>query len=261
MQTRGFARMLTAIGATTIAIFTEAGKAGLFFAHTLSQLVRGVRIKLLIQQMAAIGFDSLPIVLLTAFFTGGVLALQTYSGFASATLASTQLGPVVALSMVRELGPVLASLMVAGRVGAAIAAEIGTMRVTEQIDAMKTLATNPLRYLVVPRVLAAILTVPMLVMIANVVGIFGGYLVSTNMLDINPFTFQNSAFNVLEAEDLTLSLTKGAFFGFLVGFWGCYQGYMTKGGAQGVGKATTVAVVYASVSILIIDYFITAIWV
>lgn len=249
------------IGRITLAILREAGAIGIFFSHFLSQAVRRPRFGLLFKQMASVGFDSLPIVLLTAFFTGGVLALQSYSGFNNAAIANQQIGPLVALSMLRELGPVLASLMVAGRVGAAIAAELGTMRVTEQIDALKTLATNPIQYLVVPRILACLITVPMLVVVANVVGIAGGYMVSTRMLDINPYTFMNSAFNAVDVSDITLGLVKAAIFGVIVGLMGCYHGYTTRGGAQGVGRATTVAVVYASVSILVSDYFITALWV
>ena len=248
------------VGRITLGILREAGAIGIFFSHFVAQAFRRPRLRLLVRQMATIGFDSLPIVVLTAFFTGGVLALQSYAGFENAALANSQIGPLVALSMLRELGPVLASLMVAGRVGAAIAAELGTMRVTEQIDALKTLATDPIQYLVVPRILACLITVPMLVVIANVIGILGGYTVAVNILDINPYTFLNGAFNVIDAGDITLGLVKAAVFGTIVGLMGCYHGYTTRGGAQGVGKATTIAVVYASVSILVSDYFITALW-
>ncbi len=251
--------MFAAIGRATLSIIHRAGCLWYFilsFAHHL--LTPPIYARQVIRQCEFVGVQSTPIVLLTAFFTGGVLALQSYYGFNNAAVASTQLGPVVALSMLRELGPVLASLMVAGRVGAAFAAELGTMRVTEQIDALTTLATNPHKYLVVPRVLACILMLPMLVALANTIGIFGGYLVAENVLNLNGQTFLDNAFNAIESPDVVLSLVKAGFFGAIVGIMGCYWGYQTSGGAEGVGKATTTAVVYASVAILIMDYFITA---
>ncbi|MFZ2619701.1 MAG: ABC transporter permease [Alphaproteobacteria bacterium] len=250
------------LGRLTIATVHEAGAISLFFGRFLSFAVRlSVPFKQFMKQAEAVGFNSLPIVLLTAFFTGGVLALQSYNGIGNEALANSQLGRVVALSMLRELGPVLASLMVAGRVGAAIAAELGTMRVTEQIDALVTLATNPIRYLVVPRILACMLTLPLLVILANVVGIGGGYVVAKNVIGMNGQLFLTSAFNGIDGSDITLGLIKAVVFGLLVGLMGTYFGFNTKGGAEGVGRATTVAVVYASVAILISDYFITAIFV
>lgn len=251
--------LFAAIGGMTIGSLREAGRISIFFFRFLNQLIRfPLYLRLTLKQCELVGFNSLPIVLLTAFFTGGVLALQSYNGFDNAAIASSQLGSVVALSMLRELGPVLASLMVAGRVGAAIAAELGTMKVTEQIDALVTLATNPIKYLVVPRVLACIITVPMLVAIANVVGIFGGYLVATESLDMNAATYLENSFRSVGMDDISLGMVKAVVFGAIVGIMGCYHGYSTRGGAEGVGRATTVAVVYSSVAILVADYFITA---
>lgn len=248
------------VGRNAISALREVGAISLFFNQFLSQVTRP-RLSLYFKQCDEVGVNSLPIVMLTAFFTGGVLALQSYNGFDSSALASSQVGKLVALSILRELGPVLGGLMVAGRVGAAMAAELGTMRVTEQIDAMYTLATNPIRYLVVPRILATMTMLPLLVIIANVVGILGGYVVSTNILGINPDQYLQSSFSGLETIDLTLGLVKALVFGLIIGLMGCYHGYNTRGGAEGVGKAATVAVVYASVCILVSDYFITALFV
>lgn len=250
---------ITALGAMVLSISQQAGGITLFFLSFWRHLFSWpYYFRVFFNQCEVVGVNSIPIVLLTAFFTGGVLALQTYNGFDSSALANTQIGKLVALSMLRELGPVLASLMVAGRVGAAIAAEIGTMRVTEQIDALTTLATNPMKYLVVPRIMACALMVPMLVTLANVLGIFGGYMVSTKVLGIPAHQYTASAFNAIQMDDITLGLVKATVFGLVIGLMGTYHGYNTKGGAAGVGKATTVAVVYASVTILISDYFITA---
>lgn len=251
--------IVTTIGRATIRTTEEAGSLALFFVTVWQQMFKfPMYLRLFIKQCEHVGVNSLPIVLLTAFFTGGVLALQTYNGFDNATVASSQLGSVVALSILRELGPVLGSLMVAGRVGAAIAAEIGTMKVTEQVDALITLATNPIKYLVIPRVMACMFTMPLLVVVANIVGIFGGYVVATNVLGLNPHVYMDASFTAVELEDITLGLVKAVVFGFIIGFMGCYHGYKTRGGAEGVGRSTTTAVVYASVAILISDYFITA---
>lgn len=248
---------LAPVGKLALGFVREMGAISLFFGQFLSQAHKP-RLRLYMKQCEEIGVNSLPIVLLTAFFTGGVLALQSYDGLGNAAVANTQLGKLVALSILRELGPVLGGLMVAGRVGAAMAAELGTMRVTEQIDALHTLAANPIRYLVVPRILACITMLPLLVILANVIGILGGYTVSTNILGINPQLYMDSAFGGIDTIDLTLGLVKAAIFGLIIGLMGCFHGYTTQGGAEGVGRAATVAVVYASVCILISDYFITA---
>ena len=208
------------------------------------------------RQMIDIGYYSLPVVGLTAIFTGMVLALQSHTGF-SRFEAESAVATIVVLSMTRELGPVLAGLMVAGRVGASMAAEIGTMRVTEQIDALTTLSTDPFKYLVWPRLLAGFLMLPLLVIVADVIGVFGGYIVGIYKLGFGPFEYINNTFEFLENEDVVSGLVKAAVFGFLVALMGCYQGYHSEGGAQGVGAATTKAVVSASILILTANYIVT----
>jgi phospholipid/cholesterol/gamma-HCH transport system permease protein len=185
-----------------------------------------------------------------------VLALQSYTGF-SRFAAEGAVATVVVLSVTRELGPVIAGLMVAGRVGAAMAAEIGTMRVTDQIDALTTLSTNPLRYLVLPRLIAGLVTLPLLVVVADVIGVFGGYLVAVYRFGFNPAAYLARTQQYLELGDVVSGLIKAAVFGFLVALMGCYHGYYSRGGAQGVGQATTAAVVSASILILFFDYAIT----
>jgi phospholipid/cholesterol/gamma-HCH transport system permease protein len=208
------------------------------------------------RQVVRVGVDSVPVVLLTALFTGGVLALQTFKGF-QRFHAEGYIGSVVALSMLRELGPVLTGLMVTGRAGSAMAAELGSMRVTEQIDALVSLATDPVQYLFVPRVLAAIIVVPMLVVLADAIGILGGYIVAVTYLGANPVVYLNNTFQFLDMDDLTSGLIKSAVFGFLLALVGCQCGFDTKGGAEGVGRSTTTAVVMGSLSILIADFFLT----
>ena len=203
-----------------------------------------------------IGYLSLPVVGLTALFTGAALALQIYSGGARFN-AESVVPSIVAIGMVRELGPVLGGLMVAGRVSASIAAEIGTMKVTEQIDALTTLSTNPMKYLTVPRVLAATLSLPILVAIGDIIGIMGGYLVAINRLDFNSATYLNNTLSFLEGDDIMSGLIKASVFGFIVAIMGCFHGMNSDRGAQGVGKATTNAVVSASVLILTTNYLLT----
>ena len=188
--------------------------------------------------------------------TGAVLALQTYVGF-KRFHAETWVGSVVALSMLRELAPVLTGLMVTGRSGSAMAAEIGSMRVTEQIDALVSLATDPVQYLFVPRILAGIIVVPMLVVLANAVGIMGGYLVAVRLLGANPVIYIQNTFQFLDLNDLWSGLVKAAVFGFLLTLIGCQQGFDTTNGAEGVGRATTAAVVLGSLAILVSDFFLT----
>jgi phospholipid/cholesterol/gamma-HCH transport system permease protein len=208
------------------------------------------------RQMLEIGYFSLPVVGLTALFTGMVLALQSYTGFARFS-AEGAVATVVVLSVTRELGPVIAALMVAGRVGAAMAAEIGTMRVTEQIDALSTLATDPQKYLVGPRLTAGLLMMPCLVVIADIIGVFGGYLVGVYKLGFNPAAYLKRTYDYLTFDDVYSGLVKSAMFGFLIALMGCYHGYHSEGGAQGVGRATTSAVVSASILILVFDYILT----
>jgi phospholipid/cholesterol/gamma-HCH transport system permease protein len=192
---------------------------------------------------------------MTAIFTGMVLALQTYTGFNIG--AETAMPKVVVISLTRELGPVLAALIVAGRIGAAMAAEIGTMRVTEQIDALSTLSTNPFKYLIAPRLIAGLTMLPLLVGIADVIGIFGGYIVSVYKLGFNAGNFLKNIADVTHFIDVFSGLVKAAVFGFTISLMGCYHGFNSKGGAQGVGKATTNAVAAAMILILILDYIIT----
>ena len=213
--------------------------------------------KMLLRQLVEIGYYSLPVVGMTAIFTGAVLALQSYSGF-SRFNAESSIAIVVVLSITRELGPVMAGLMVAGRIGAAYAAEIGTMRVTEQIDALTTLSTDPYKYLVLPRLLAGLLMLPFLVLIADIIGVFGGYMVAIHALDFAPGPYLKSTFDFLETRDVVSGLIKSSVFGFIVSLMGCYHGFNSRGGAQGVGAATTHAVVSASILILLSNYFLTA---
>lgn len=210
----------------------------------------------ILRQFIDIGFYSLPVVGMTAVFTGMVLALQSYTGF-SRFNAEGAIASVVVLSVTRELAPVLAGLMVAGRVGAAMAAEIGTMRVTEQIDAMTTLSVNPFKYLIAPRVIAGTLMLPLLVFIADIIGVWGGYLVSIHVLEFNPSSYLTQTWDGLERIDVVSGLVKAAVFGFIVAMMGCYHGYNSDRGAQGVGAATTYAVVTASIMILISNYLLT----
>jgi phospholipid/cholesterol/gamma-HCH transport system permease protein len=203
-----------------------------------------------------IGYFSLPVVALTALFTGMVLALQSYTGF-SRFGAESAIASVVVLSVTRELGPVLAGLMVSGRAGAAIAAELGTMRVTDQIDALTTLSTEPMKYLVAPRLLAATIALPVLVALADILGVMGGYLVATQKLGFSSGGYLISTFTNLQAQDVISGLIKAAVFGFVIALMGCFNGYRSRGGAQGVGAATTSAVVSASILILALDYVLT----
>ena len=252
--------ILQPIGRTFLTFLTAVGRLSLFAATGLSHCVRPpVYLRLIGRQMIDIGYYSLPVVGLTAIFTGMVLALQSYTGFARFA-AESAIPNVVVISITRELGPVLAGLMVAGRVGAAMAAEIGTMRVTEQIDALDTLATNPFKYLVAPRLIAGITMMPLLVGVADIIGVFGGYVVSIYKLGFNPATYLKNTVDFVEFEDVASGLVKAAVFGFLITLMGCYHGYNSKGGAQGVGAATTNAVVSASILILCFNYFITEIF-
>ena len=188
-----------------------------------------------------------------------VIAIQTYSGF-SKFGAESAVATVVLISVTRELAPVLSALMVAGRIGAAMAAEIGTMRVTEQIDALVTLSANPFRYLMAPRLWAGVVVMPLLVLFGDIIGIFGGYVVGVYKLDFNPANYINATMQNLQAIDVISGMVKAGVFGFIISVMGCYHGYRSKGGAQGVGEATTNAVVSSSILILIFNYLITEIF-
>lgn len=245
------------IGRLFLVFLSSVGRFSLFLFEVFkAAMPPRYYLRVILRQMFQIGYNSLPVVGMTAIFTGAVLALQSYTGF-SRFNAESSIASVVVLSITRELGPVLAGLMLAGRVGAAIAAEIGTMKVTEQIDALYTLNADPFKYLVFPRVLAGIITLPMLVIVADVIGVLGGYLVSIYKLGFNPHSYIKNTIEFLEIQDVTSGLIKAAFFGFIVSAMGCYHGYVSKGGAQGVGNATTSAVVSSSVLILLANYVIT----
>ena len=248
---------LASIGRSTLSLLSAAGRIALFTLATLSHLFRPPWYPAeLGRQLLVIGYFSLPVVGLTALFTGAALALQIYAGGARFS-AETVVPSIVGIGMVRELGPVLAGLMVAGRVASSIAAELGTMRVTEQIDALTTLSTDPMKYLVLPRVLAALIALPLLVAIANVIGVMGGYLIGVGTLGFNPANYIQNTLDYLEPSDFTSSMVKAATFGFLLGLMGCYHGYNSGRGALGVGQATTNAVVSASILILAANYALT----
>lgn len=245
------------IGRALIGACLSSGRLALFALEGLSHIVRPPFYgRMFAGALAEIGFFSLPVVALTAIFTGMVLALQSSTGL-SRFSANSAVASLVVLSVTRELGPVLAGLMVAGRVGAAIAAEIGTMRVTDQIDALSTLSTNPMKYLVAPRLLAGLIALPLLVVVADILGVMGGFIIATVKLGFNSRTYIANTLNFLQTEDFVSGLAKAAVFGVLITLMGCYQGYNSKGGAQGVGAATTSAVVAASVLILAFDYVLT----
>lgn len=236
----------------------EMGKVLIFLSQTIRLSVgRPFYLRNLLKQMEQIGVNSIPVVLTTAISTGMVLALQSYTGFKRFG-AESLIGAVVSLSMTRELGPVLTGLMVAGRAGAAMAAELGTMKVTEQIDALYTLATNPMKYLVVPRFIASTVMMFFLTVLGVFIGIVGGYFVGVKVLGTNPVTYINQSIDNTEVTDIWYGLIKSLVFGAVVGIIGCYKGFTTEGGAEGVGKATTGAVVISCMLILILDYFLTA---
>ena len=208
------------------------------------------------RQMVRVGVDSIPVVFLTTMFTGMVLALQTFIGF-QRVHAEQFVASVVALAMLRELAPVLVGLMVTGRVGSSMAAEIGTMRVTEQLDALKSLATDPMQYLFVPRVIAGIVMLPFLCILGDALGIYGGYLVGVKLMRTNPVIYKQNTFQFLQLTDVWSGLAKSAVFGLILTLTGCVRGYYATGGAEGVGRATTYAVVSASLIILLSDFFLT----
>ncbi|MDC0131503.1 ABC transporter permease [Alphaproteobacteria bacterium] len=246
------------IGRFFLGFFAQTGRLSVFIGQTLKALIRPpFYFRMIGQQILRIGYFSLPVVALTSFFTGGALAIQIYYGgnqFNSETIVSS----IVALGITRELGPVLGGLMVAGRVSAAIAAEIGTMRVTEQIDALTTLSTDPFKYLVAPRVIAATLCMPILALVADIIGVFGGFVVGTQSFGFNAAIYVQRTVTFLSFDDVSSGLIKAAVFGFIIATMGCYHGYHSKGGAQGVGRATTNAVVSASILILAANYLMTS---
>jgi phospholipid/cholesterol/gamma-HCH transport system permease protein len=250
-------RALQLIGHVVLEFLATVGRVVLFAGSGLSHCVRPpFYFRNLGRQLIEIGYYSLPVVGLTAIFTGMVLALQSYTGF-SRFSAEGAVANVVVVSITRELGPVLAGLMVAGRIGASMAAEIGTMRVTEQIDALSTLSTNPMKFMVAPRLIAGVTMLPLLVVVADIIGVFGGYLVAVYKLGFNPANYLQNTFDALQTEDVVSGLVKAAVFGLIVTLMGCYHGYTSRGGAQGVGAATTNAVVSSAILILCFDYILT----
>jgi phospholipid/cholesterol/gamma-HCH transport system permease protein len=251
---------LTTTGRAFLIFLEATGRLMLFTGVAISHCFRPpFYLRLIGRQMIDIGYYSLPVVGLTALFTGMVLALQSFTGFARFQ-AEGAVATVVVLSVTRELGPVLAGLMVAGRIGASMAAEIGTMRVTEQVDALSTLATNPFKYLVAPRLIAGLTMLPLLVLVADIIGVFGGFLIGVYRLDFNPAAYIGRTWEFLEPMDVISGLVKAGVFGFVIALMGCYHGYQSRGGAQGVGAATTNAVVSSSILILVFNYLITGLF-
>ncbi|MQQ07494.1 MlaE family lipid ABC transporter permease subunit [Epibacterium sp. SM1979] len=251
------ALLLAQLGRAVLSTLASVGRVSRFAASSFSHMLRPPFYpREFLLALLQVGWLSLPVVGLTAIFTGGALALQIYSGGARFN-AEAVVPQIVAIGMVRELGPVLAGLMIAARVTSSIAAEIATMKVTEQIDALVTLSTNPMKYLVAPRVLAALLTVPLLVGVGDIIGIMGGYVVATQNLGFNPAAYLKNTVDFLEWLDIMSSLTKGAAFGVIAALMGCYYGMQSGRGAQGVGRATKSSVEAAAVLILAANFVLT----
>jgi phospholipid/cholesterol/gamma-HCH transport system permease protein len=249
--------LVEGLGAFIVEVIEEAGRTAVLFAKSFVTLRRRpFYIHQWFEQMLDVGVRSLPIIVVTAIFSGAVFALQTWQGFDRFGTTSF-VGPVVALAITREMVPVLASLMVAGRAGSAMAAEIGTMVVTEQVDALRTMAVDPIEYLVVPRVIATGFMLPITVLIGDMLGLWGGSLVVINLYGSGPATYWDGIWNVLTFTDLNSGLVKSCVFGVLIALFGCQNGFHTTGGAQGVGRATTRAVVSGSMAILISNFFLT----
>ena len=251
--------LLASLGRPALAALAALGRITLYAGHTLTAALRrpfyGRECR---ASLLNVGWLSLPVVGLTAIFTGGALALQIYAG-GQRFSAEAVVPQIVAIGMVRELGPVLVGLMIAARVTSSIAAEIATMKVTEQLDALVTLSTNPMQYLTVPRVLAGFLCVPLLVGVGDVIGIMGGFLVATGQLGFNPASYIKNTMDFLQMADVISSLIKGAVFGFIATLIGCYYGMNSGRGAQGVGGATKGAVAAASILILAANFILTSV--
>jgi len=251
----------TSVGRVVLAMCSATGAITLFAGRAVAAaLTPPFFFGQLLRQLMRIGYFSLPVVGLTAIFTGAALALNIYTGTSDLN-AEAFLPNIVGIGITRELGPVLASLMLAGRVSAAIAAEIGTMRVTEQIDALSTLSTNPYRYLIAPRIIAGVVAMPLLVVVADIIGVFGGFVISTQTLGFNPTTYVSKTWDFISTGDIVTGVIKGVVFGFLLTLMGCYHGFISKGGAQGVGRATTSAVASAMILILASNYLLNTLFV
>jgi phospholipid/cholesterol/gamma-HCH transport system permease protein len=239
--------------------FAQVGRLALFVGETVRLMPRGLRApRLLVDEMHAIGVQSLLLVVVVSLFTGAVAAVQAAYQF-STVVPMKYIGSVIMRSVIIELGPVLTALIVGGRVGASIAAELGTMRVTEQVDALEAMAINPIRYLVVPRVVAAIIMVPALVALADAIAIFGGWLVAITSLGVSSHTYVVGLKQFFHMKDLWSGMVKSTCFGAIIGWMGCYYGFRTEGGAEGVGQATTRAVVAICVLVLISDYVLATV--
>ncbi|MDR1476480.1 MAG: ABC transporter permease [Holosporales bacterium] len=250
-------RFLEKIGQVFISFLMAIGEITVFSYRSLSAGIRPPYYwKQIAQQSLQIGYFSLPVVGMTALFVGVAMALQCYLGFSEFT-AETAIPSVVMIAMTRELGPVLTALMVAGRLGASMTAEIGTMMVTEQIDALTTLSVNSHKYLVFPRLLTGSLLLPFLVFVDDIIGILGGYLTGVYYLGFNSSNYIHNTFSSMSSQDVISGLIKGVVFGFTICLMGCYHGYSSQGGAEGVGRATTNSVVASSIMILLLDCILT----
>ena len=251
--------VLVRIGAFVLGGLGAIGSLARFTARAVGRAARPPYYpSRLLEQMLTIGYFSLPVVGLTALFTGAALAQQIFVGGSRFNAEST-VPAVTVIAVVRELGPVLGGLMVAGRVSSAMAAELGTMRVTEQIDALATLRTDPYQYLIAPRLLAAVIVMPLLVLVANIIGVYGGFLIGTGRLGFNSANYLSITSQYLEMDDVVSSMVKAAVFGFIIALMGCYNGFHSSGGAAGVGRATTNAVVSAFILILLANLIITVV--
>lgn len=246
------------IGYTIKDYVKGVGHATQITAETLSYIFKGqINIKNTVIQMVEVGYKSFPIIMLTSFFTGMVLALQVGSATSGLFNEPVYIGMITGFALVKELGPVLTAVVITGRVGAAITAEIGTMKVTEQIDALYTLGTNPVKYLAVPRFLACILMLPLLTALANIIGIYGGLVVTTMTWDIPSTVYMGDILNVMDVKTFWHGFIKSFFFAAILVIVACHKGFKCSGGAEGVGKATTSSVMVSMILILISDYFLT----
>jgi len=250
---------ITTIGKGTVRHILKMGRMGIFLAKSVSCCATPpIKLPLILKQIQFIGYQSLLVIFLTGAFTGMVLGYQgfnTLSRFGSDAF----LGPMVGLALIKEMGPVISALMVTGRAGSSITAEIGIMRITEQIDALDTMAINPLQYLIAPKLVAGLIGVPLLVAIFDVVGIYGGHLVGVDLLGVNAGSYWNSIESAVEWKDVYGGILKSISFGLIISWVCCYKGFYTRMSAEGLGTATTEAVVLSSVVILVWDYFLTSV--
>ncbi|RUM58695.1 MAG: ABC transporter permease [Persephonella sp.] len=243
--------------ANFIKFLEHTGGITILFLEALLSLIKSPpKIKHIFKYMEDIGVGAAPLIAITGFFSGGVLVVETYPSFHRFN-AEYLIGALVSLSLARELSPVLVSLLITARSGSSIAANIGTMRITEQIDALEVMAVDPIRYLITPRLIAGLIMVPLLTLLSYATGILGGYFVGTVLYDINPYLYVEKMKDFTELYDIVGGLYKSAVFSVMIIMISCYFGYIAKGGAEGVGKATTTAVVVSSVLTLIVDYFLT----